>query len=154
MRSTRYRECLQIADLVGHYGVTFVVVLVNTCLMLTASVIVSKKDTLSRLILILLPTLLVLGAAAIYSKTRLAGVQQAISAPGASRVIVGIVQGNIDQSVKWSPAQQQKTVEKYLTETRFLFNAGQPSLVVWPETALPFYPPGEHFHAAARGTGG
>ncbi len=29
-------------------------------------------------------------------------------------MIVGIVQGNIDQSVKWSPAQQQRTVEKYL----------------------------------------
>lgn len=138
-------QCIQIADLFGHHGVTFGIVLVNTCLLLTASVIVSPKHSFSRIFPILIPTLLVLGAAAMYSKTRLAGVQQTISGLGASRVIVGIVQGNIDQSIKWSPAQQQKTVEKYLTETRSLFNAGQPALVVWPETALPFYPPSNSF---------
>jgi apolipoprotein N-acyltransferase len=54
---------------------------------------------------------------------------------------VGIVQGNIDQSIKWSPAQQQETVENYLSQTKSLFASGRPSLVVWPETALPFYLP-------------
>lgn len=134
-------RCIQIADLVGHYGVTFGVVLVNVSLMLMAAVVLASRGSLSRVLPILIPTLLVLGAAAAYSEIRLAGIQRTITGPGASRVIVGIVQGNIDQGLKWSPDQQEKTVEKYLAETRLLFSSGQPSLVVWPETALPFYPP-------------
>jgi apolipoprotein N-acyltransferase len=64
-----------------------------------------------------------------------------MSASNAFRVSVGVVQGNVDQSVKWSPSQQQKTVETYLSQTKSLFVVGRPSFVVWPETALPFYPP-------------
>jgi apolipoprotein N-acyltransferase len=49
-----------------------------------------------------------------------------------------IVQGNIDQSLKWDPAYQAKTLETYLRLTRendeFL-----PELIVWPETAVPFF---------------
>jgi len=54
---------------------------------------------------------------------------------------VAIVQGNIDQSLKWSPAHQRITVEKYLKQTRMLAEEKDVSLMVWPETALPFYPP-------------
>jgi apolipoprotein N-acyltransferase len=50
------------------------------------------------------------------------------------------VQGNIDQSVKWSPANQQHTVNTYLAYSQALFGDNRPELVVWPETALPFYP--------------
>jgi apolipoprotein N-acyltransferase len=53
---------------------------------------------------------------------------------------VGVVQGNIDQSTKWSPSHQKATVENYLVQTESLFISDRPSLVVWPETALPFYP--------------
>jgi apolipoprotein N-acyltransferase len=49
-----------------------------------------------------------------------------------------IVQGNIDQSVKWNPAYQDKTIQSYenLTVGTISF---RPNLVVWPETALPFF---------------
>ena len=51
---------------------------------------------------------------------------------------VAIIQGNIDQSLKWNPAYQIKTVNIYerLTLTTRPF---KPNLVVWPETALPFF---------------
>jgi apolipoprotein N-acyltransferase len=128
---------VQIADLVGHHGVTFLVVFVNTTLML----IVTRKHSVPGYLFILVPALCLLIGVGIYSKNRFENVQQAMSAPGASRMSVGIVQGNVDQSVKWSPSQQQGTVETYLSLTESLFAGGQPSLVVWPETALPFYPP-------------
>jgi len=128
---------IQIADLVGHHGVTFLVVFVSTCLML----LVTKKHSLPGYFLIIVPALCLLGAAGMYSKNRFLEVNQAITATDASRITVGIVQGNIDQSIKWSPAQQQKTVENYLSQTESLFASGRPALVVWPETALPFYLP-------------
>ncbi len=128
---------LQIADLVGHHGVTFVIVFVNTGLLL----LVMKRRTLPGYLLLLVPYLLLLGAVAMYGTARYAEVQQTVMAGDVSRITVGIVQGNIDQSVKWSPAQQQATVTGYIAQTGSLFVSARPSLVVWPETALPFYPP-------------
>ena len=49
-----------------------------------------------------------------------------------------IVQGNIDQSLKWNPAYQVKTLETYLRLTRGNYNF-EPDLIVWPETSVPFF---------------
>lgn len=132
---------VQIADLVGHHGVTFLVVFVNTCLMLLVTKKHSVKNSILGYLMLLIPALCLLVGVGIYSKNRFNEVQLAMSAPDASRITVGIVQGNVDQSVKWSASQQQATVETYLSQTKSFFVAGRPSLVVWPETALPFYPP-------------
>jgi len=51
---------------------------------------------------------------------------------------VAIVQGNIDQGLKWNPAYQQRTVAKYISLSRSVL-AENPELIVWPETAMPFY---------------
>ncbi|MGB3212190.1 MAG: apolipoprotein N-acyltransferase [Desulforhopalus sp.] len=128
---------IQIADLVGHHGVTFLVVFVNTFLML---LLVKKRSFLGYL-LVLLPALCLVGSVGVYSKHRFEEMQGAMSGTDVSRINVGIVQGNVDQSVKWSPSQQQSTVDNYLSQTKSLFVTGRPSIVVWPETALPFYPP-------------
>jgi apolipoprotein N-acyltransferase len=53
---------------------------------------------------------------------------------------MGVVQGNIDQSEKWSPENQQATLTAYLRNSQSLFVEQHPDLIVWPETALPFYP--------------
>ena len=137
-------QFVQVADLAGHYGVTFLVVLVNTCLMLLCRMIFARKtikNSVVEYLLVLVPALCLIAGAGVYSTNRFAEVQQTISSADAPRMTVGIVQGNVDQSVKWSPLQQQETVDNYLSQTRSLFVSGRPSLVVWPETALPFYPP-------------
>ncbi len=52
---------------------------------------------------------------------------------------VALVQGNIEQDQKWEPAFQRATVERYLSLSKDAVAAGHPDLVVWPETAMPFY---------------
>jgi apolipoprotein N-acyltransferase len=52
---------------------------------------------------------------------------------------VSAVQGNIDQSLKWDETFQQGTVERYLTMSESELRENDPELLVWPETALPFY---------------
>ena len=49
-----------------------------------------------------------------------------------------IVQGNIDQSLKWNPDFQEKTLAIYreLSEKSLDF---KPQLIVWPETAVPLF---------------
>lgn len=129
---------IQVSDLVGHHGVSFLLVLVNTLLMLLC-----KRRALKPTILLAAPVLLLLLCAGWYSQLRLTGVQESLAAADRPAFLVGVVQGNIDQSEKWSQAMQQATVDGYIALTRGLFAAERPALVVWPETALPFYPQAE-----------
>ncbi len=59
--------------------------------------------------------------------------------PGAKKpsLQVALVQGNIDQSVKWDPAWQGKTLSIYSELTRVAARE-HPRLIVWPEAAVPF----------------
>ncbi len=52
---------------------------------------------------------------------------------------VGIVQGNIDQSVKWDPQYQSQTVDTYLKLSKAIVEAKQTDILIWPETALPLF---------------
>jgi apolipoprotein N-acyltransferase len=53
-------------------------------------------------------------------------------------VAVGLLQGNIDQGVKWDRDHQGRTLETYERLARQVA-AERPSLIVWPETAVPFF---------------
>ena len=54
--------------------------------------------------------------------------------PAGAPVRAAIVQGNIDQDLKWHPEMRAPTLERYARLTREHFDA---DLVVWPETAIP-----------------
>ncbi len=130
---------IQTADLFGHHGSTFLIVLVNCLVALLAGrKRARKKEWLMPAVSVLLLLLAVGG----YSLERWRQLEKDLA--GAVHLPIGIVQGNIDQSVKWSPEQQEKTVAGYAEQTASLFtpanNGPRPTLVVWPETALPFYP--------------
>ena len=63
--------------------------------------------------------------------------------PEGETVRVTLVQGNIDQTVKWEPEYQEATVRTYLDLTAKELSS-EPELVVWPETAMPFHLQEEH----------
>ncbi len=53
-----------------------------------------------------------------------------------------IVQGNIDQYVKWDSKFKKYTLDKYIKLTDVALSkskANKTPLVIWPETAMPFY---------------
>ena len=56
-------------------------------------------------------------------------------AAGAS-VRIAVLQGNIDQGVKWSEAWEERTLQIYEQLTRDAARQGA-QLIVWPETAVP-----------------
>ncbi|WP_241159454.1 MULTISPECIES: apolipoprotein N-acyltransferase [unclassified Desulfovibrio] len=67
---------------------------------------------------------------------------------GPDSVAVLFVEGNVDQGQKWLPAMQAETTELYRTLTeegltglgwRPGEEGAEPPLVIWPETALPFF---------------
>jgi apolipoprotein N-acyltransferase len=77
-----------------------------------------------------------MGAVLCYGDIRIDQVKTIASS--ASAIPVALVQGNIDQSLKWSPEYQQKTIDIYENLTQKALQE-KPALVIWPETALPFY---------------
>lgn len=58
------------------------------------------------------------------------------AAPGTERLRVALLQGNVDQGVKWSPAYLEQTLARYEALTRRAAGQGA-RVVVWPETAVP-----------------
>lgn len=69
----------------------------------------------------------------------------------AERVTAILVEGNVDQNQKWEPAFQQANVDLYIGLSRSGLAAladpqsrerqlpERPDLVIWPETAMPFF---------------
>ncbi|MBI5379080.1 MAG: apolipoprotein N-acyltransferase [Nitrospirae bacterium] len=148
---------IQIADLAGVYGIGALLVLVNALLfeiLLTPSRWPRKA----------LPAgvgILAVGAALLYGAWRLQTYDAPLT-PHASRLTppgptgpaadrdktirIALIQGNIDQAVKWNPGRQREVLETYLNLTRQAVApnpqggpAKRPDLIIWPETATPFF---------------
>lgn len=54
-------------------------------------------------------------------------------------VALTLIQGNVRQDIKWDPAFQQSTVNKYLALSGRAVNTDHPDALIWPETAMPFF---------------
>ncbi len=138
----RYLHVIQIADLVGVYGVSFFIVFVNAAIWHFFRF--PRKAPFALAIGVSLAAAFVWG----YGYLRLHEVP--IETAGAARA-VGIVQGNVDQSVKWSPKWRRGILEnmgKLTKELRGRFpkdGSAAPPLIVWPEAAAPLVY-GRHAH--------
>lgn len=127
---SQYRRLplIQICDVAGVYGISFLVLFANACLYRLLFQPPRRAGRMEWSALLLL-VLFSLG----YGYHRLAETPQR-----EKPFRVAIVQGNIDQSVKWNPAFQAETIAVY----RRLSLASRPfapDLVVWPETAVPLF---------------
>ncbi|MCR4665957.1 MAG: apolipoprotein N-acyltransferase [Desulfovibrio sp.] len=49
------------------------------------------------------------------------------------------IEGNFDQNQKWVPSLQRETVQRYAYLTEKALNGRSGILVIWPETAMPFF---------------
>ncbi len=130
---------IQISDLTGVYGVSFLLVATNIALsFLLRTILFSQKprDHLKRILNPLLASGVLISLVLVYGFFRLT----ILSEQAASRNLrVGLIQGNINQAQKWDPVYQQETLDIYKDLT-LQAHLQQPrlDLVVWPETATPF----------------
>ncbi|MBL0714756.1 MAG: apolipoprotein N-acyltransferase [Desulfosarcina sp.] len=136
-----FRPMIQIADITGVHGISFILMLVNAtlCFLILWR---GGKTWQGRPISLQtasgwgLATLGILVATITYGYVRIGQVERYAAA--APRVRVAVIQGNIPQTVKWDPAFQISTTKKYI-RLSLQAAADRPDLVVWPETATPFH---------------
>ena len=130
---------IQAADLGGHHLISFALMLCNG---LVVALVDRQRPAVRwnilaerRLLIAAVAFLVFVGG---YSLVR----YQVVAAIGGRslQARVAVVQGNIDQAQKWSPEVKAATVETYLGLSRQVLQGRDVELVVWPETALPFYP--------------
>ncbi|MEJ2157870.1 MAG: apolipoprotein N-acyltransferase [Desulfobacteraceae bacterium] len=132
---------IQFADLFGVYGVSFFIILVNA--VLTLAVLgwleVPWQDQIptGRSITYwgALVTVLAAGVNG-YGIWRIKVMEEL--AKGFETAKVAVIQGNIDQAQKWDPSFQVLTTVKYRNLSLQPKVRGA-DLVIWPETAAPFY---------------
>lgn len=124
---------IQIADNTGVWGISFLVVAVNAALFFVIRAYARNER---------LPLREALAVAAVFASTvgyGLISVSQTDRESSSwSRIKVGVLQGSIDQGVKWDRSYQQKTLDIYRSLSVNAHGAGA-SLIIWPETAIPFY---------------
>lgn len=124
----------QAADLAGIHGLSFLLALSGVSVYLAGKRLADRFPAKAALSMI--PGVAALLFLVLYG--RAGSANPAGLAPPAPEMKVAIAQGGIDQSVKWDPGNQLATLEIYGELTRKARDAGA-QLVVWPETAAPFF---------------
>ncbi len=131
----RFLPLIQVADITGVYGVSFLIVAVNGAV---ADLFLMKKRHAKRPLSSIMPLVigvsclgLVLAASLVY------GVYRLNQTRTGNNISVAVVQGNIEQDQKWDPVYQEEVVKVYEGLSTAL-STRSPQLIVWPESSLPF----------------
>lgn len=136
---SQYRqiEIIQIADHMGVYGVSFLIVLVNVAL---AELLSWLMPLLRKFRPAKLPWELVAMTALLVGLSWEYGLRTveegAFSHIPRSSIRLGVVQPNVDQAAKWDTAYREETLARL---DRLTGQLGRTTdLVIWPEAATPF----------------
>ncbi len=130
-----FLHLIQIADITGVYGVSFIIVAVNGVI---ADIFILRGRRMEMPLFTMLPTVVGYAVVAVlvivslvYGGFRL----------GQNRVgkltRASIIQGSIEQDVKWNPLYQRMVISTYSKMTREAME-DSPDIVIWPESSMPF----------------
>ncbi len=119
-----FKQIIQVADIFGVYGVSFVIILINVLLFYWLYVKNKKYLIISALIILFL---------LIYGNLRLS---QIVKIDDKSEIKVGFVQPNIEQKTKWDDNKRYK-VGEILISCSQKFKDSDIDIIAYPETVIP-----------------
>ncbi|HEC99926.1 MAG TPA: apolipoprotein N-acyltransferase [Proteobacteria bacterium] len=128
---------IQICDILGNYGLSFYIVLVNAvlaCLIYSQQAGQNRDRPFKLYILALLAISLVYWGYGFY---RLQDIEEKIKT--SPKIRAAVIQGSIKQDLKWSPLWQRETINIYDGLSREATRGFDTDILIWPETAAPFY---------------
>ena len=124
-------QVIQMAEITGVYGISWLIMLLNAGLYLAWKTWREPGNMGARFISV---TLLVFACWWGYGSV----VMDRPNTDKNSGLTVGLIQVNVEQFMKWNPVFQKVVMGKYRDLT-LVAAQSKPQLIVWPETAMPFY---------------
>ena len=127
-----HQNVIQIADLTGIYGISFLIVLANAVIFDLLEGGSSRRLFYTEFSALAIILVVIFG----YGHLRYKHIGYSLQM--APEMRVSLIQGNIDQNIKWDAQYQSQTLDIYRSLS---LKAIPPKggLIVWPETAVPFY---------------
>ena len=123
---TQYQNAalIQMAAVTGVYGVSYVIVLVNS--LMVEAMVGLRKPVWSAALAILVVGLTVVSG------------QMVMVGPASTQtILVTVIPGNIAQDIKWDQQRQEENFHKYMQASVRAVQEAKTSLLIWPETAVP-----------------
>ncbi|MFA5369944.1 MAG: apolipoprotein N-acyltransferase [Candidatus Omnitrophota bacterium] len=148
---SQYRQLplIQIADITGAYGVSFLIVLANFCVFSVSRIILLHRDTGkgpffsfrtmeiktagASLCLVILSMIAVIF---FYGYPRLISFEA--DDTGKELIRISLIQANINQTQKWDIKYKEHILRRYESLTMEAKETS-PDMIIWPETAIPGY---------------
>mgnify|MGYP001173725110 CR=1 FL=1 len=128
----KYLTIIQFTDITGTYGLSFIIVFVNVLVFDLISHRQHRGNLAPEVLAGCLIPALLIG----YGTFSLNRVNAELKR--AEAMEVSLIQGNIDQNIKWNPQHQEESIEIYKNMSLVKAPVGR-GLIVWPETATPFF---------------
>jgi apolipoprotein N-acyltransferase len=131
---------IQIADITGSYGVSFLIVLVNLAIFSILSILSNKDkvkvDVKVRAAFKALVVSIVLVPVLLYGYNRIEKVS--FKDTQSEKITLSLIQGNIAQPHKWNAQYKDYILDTY---SKLTLKAAQdkPDIIIWPETSIPGY---------------
>jgi apolipoprotein N-acyltransferase len=125
---TYFLYLIQFLDITGQSGVVFWICLINTILYL----LLINRSNISTVIKLVITVLLLFFIPLLY------GFYKMIEKPTADGISIAYVQPNIDLDKKWDSKTKHKNLQILVSMTDSILIT-HPDLVIWPETAIPYY---------------
>ena len=130
---TSWPTLIQLADVTGCWGISFLIVFVNAALSTGAGLVRHahrRRSAWPEGLVSLGAVVACLIVAVGYGRWRLQHL------PAGPPLRIAIVQGNIPQQQKWDPGRAESILQRYEQLTREAART-QPQLIAWPETSAP-----------------
>lgn len=123
---------IQIASLIGGWGLTLIIVYINVFLYYAYS---ARKKRTYKFVMALAGAAALIVLPLLYS---IPGLSQTVADRTIRQVSIGVVQPNLDPYDKWGEMQYTRILAQQLDKSRELMKS-KPGIMLWPETAIPVY---------------
>ncbi len=126
--SQTFNIFIQICDISGIYGVTFLVVIINSIIV---SIFYFEKKYKKVLIFTML---LLLSSSIIYGHIRKNSINQLLANSYNKKISASVIQGNFNSREKWDSRNTSAIINTYISMTKQIISGT--NIIVWPETVL------------------
>lgn len=118
----------QLAAVTGTYGLSLLILSVALLPVVWIKPTITQRQRMAYSIVALVALILTYGY----------GMVRTPQVAGLTDTRIRVVQGNIAQSMKWTPQGRNESIRIHTELSTMQTNAPTPSIIVWEETALPF----------------